>query len=545
MTINAITGDQKIPKPNRKNKEPKWSLLGPAPLAVAALLSVAFFFPTGLEALALPVSVAWDVEVQTGEVFLLEIATDPSFGHVVLSSKVSGKGFDWEAPEEGVFHWRLRRLHGDPKQSVFISGTFAVLDRGAEFLGGTEKTSPARLTWDAVAGADRYKLYVLEEGGNKRSMITTATTFLVPRTEGAQMVEVVPLARRLANPLLVQSIHFNPSLRLVGRSASAASSLPGAASQTPTKIIKKIEPVIEKQAGHRQASPVTIKKPAPLVPIDQASVASLKTAKQKTSQANTKPKDTGEPPPAVVETASSQRMMEIVTSRQRYVMQSYLFYVDESLRAQKLDIDLKSQAHAVGAGVNWWAQPFSGFVLSGAAFYHEHRGEVDAASLGAETAYKLDEPRFTGELGFGWDLLEGLDLPRHRLAATLLLAYVRVPRLPLVFDGSPGATPDLEQETLNLIGGGLSYSLFFTRVALVLEAGMMVDTEEEAQLDIGRLSTRYRLSKTFSVNGGLFFRRTEVTRCHSNAEICLREGDVVSTVDESGVFLGFGLGFGD
>ena len=61
---------------------------------LAAWLMVAFFGGSGV-AWSLPVPIAWDVPLERGETYDLEIADSPGFSKTLLHAAVKGTGYMW------------------------------------------------------------------------------------------------------------------------------------------------------------------------------------------------------------------------------------------------------------------------------------------------------------------------------------------------------------------------------------------------------------------------------------------------------------------
>ncbi len=159
----------------------------------------------------LPVSIAWDVPLENGEAYDLEIADSPTFATTLLRTVVRTSGFSWNAPNEGVYHWRLMRAGHDLSSnktievSALASGSFAVLDPILE------RIQPAKITWQPVQGADRYKVYLQENTGKPRIMTVTATSMMVPSSKAVLVLEVVPFLREVRT---TRNYQMTPSLAL-------------------------------------------------------------------------------------------------------------------------------------------------------------------------------------------------------------------------------------------------------------------------------------------------------------------------------------------
>src|SRR5687768_7932150 len=106
MTTHASSGYPTIAKGNGNNK--KSGAAPRAPHGLWQILALLLGLVAG-RAAAIPVTIAWDVPLNKGETYVLEVAKDPGFGEIALTTTVKGTGHLWNAPGEAVYHWRLAR----------------------------------------------------------------------------------------------------------------------------------------------------------------------------------------------------------------------------------------------------------------------------------------------------------------------------------------------------------------------------------------------------------------------------------------------------
>src|SRR5690606_10851349 len=120
----------------------------------------------------IPVKVTRPTKINVAQGFDLEVARDVQFTDIAFTQPVTDQHFQWDAPAQGVYHWRLVRKGSDGEErNTFISGSFVAVQPAAN------DGDPARISWAPVDGADRYKLYVFEGGARQRLMVTADTKF--------------------------------------------------------------------------------------------------------------------------------------------------------------------------------------------------------------------------------------------------------------------------------------------------------------------------------------------------------------------------------
>jgi hypothetical protein len=480
------TGAPNIPKHLEIDKAPRRHVK-------AALGAVLAALGLGDFAHAVPVQIAWQVPLTGTERYVLEVASDPNFGTIALTTEVQGKAFSWETPGEGVFHWRLsrpgRETGTEPAEkegSTFVSGTFVAVDSTVT------RERPPKLTWEAIEGADLYKLYVLDDRGQVRTMTTTATTFTLPASDQAQMIELVPYS---GSKRAFRHYHYNPTLTF------------DAGTPPPPP-------------------PVAPVAAAPSSPAPEGSVGD--------------PPAEGSPTPPVA-AGDDGTTPDADAPLRRRVHQVILFgtYTDEKLRLQKLALDLESREPVAGVGASVWSNPLAGLVVDARGRYHEHKGEVAQEILAPGQTAEWNEARYDLSLDVGWDLLHGFDIPNHMLVLGMHFAATQVPRLPLQVIGGP-ALPSPEKQALSLIGGSVGYAFHYGFGAMTLDGGLAVEAEEDGNLAFQRVAFDFYLTERLVLQLAGFHQLLDVSRCHKDAGICLSEGKSLTTLESFGATLGLG-----
>src|SRR5690606_35608801 len=126
-----------------------------------------------------------------------------------------------------------------------------------------------------------------------------------------------------------------------------------------------------------------------------------------------------------------------------YRLQAYVLGVEESLRAQKLEIDLDSTEREAGLGASVWINAASGLVVAGRAEYFDHTATIEAAGQsGVASNYDIKQSRYLADLSIGYDVLNRIT-DNHSFIIYASGAMTQIPLLPLEFEGGPGQVPGL------------------------------------------------------------------------------------------------------
>ena len=97
-----------------------------------------------------PVNLQWDSTL-TREMIGLELGifSDPEYRNPVATVITTHQGeAGWVAPQEGVYHWRVRKATVDQD---LLNGSFVAVEAGS-------KGSRLRVSWEAIKGAEEYNV---------------------------------------------------------------------------------------------------------------------------------------------------------------------------------------------------------------------------------------------------------------------------------------------------------------------------------------------------------------------------------------------------
>ncbi len=474
MTNHSAYGDPNITKPLRNDKGSARAFAAGA----AALLL--FLGLISAPAFGIPVTIAWEVPLVADATYKLEVASDPGFAHIAVQTDAKGTAFFWDAPGEGVYHWRLMRPEqaGGGEANTFVSGTFTVIDPHVK------RDKVARLSWKAVAEADGYKIYMLDANDKEHTLITSAPFFVIPKTDVALMIEVVPFTD---GHKTARDYHYDPSLVLDTGNPPAAPVPP----PPPPQTVVEVQP------------------PAPV------------------------PAPAGPPEPP----EPARRRVHLV----------YVFGTveHERLRAQKLDTDIDSSGTYYGGGAGLWLNPVAGLVLSGQGDYHEHndRGSSQPSLFPGKTV-PMVQSRYTADMEIGYNILDLFGIRTQTLTLSAAAAVVQLPFLPTVFDENAGVPPSFTKKQLTMPGGAASYGYLGSWGSVVAEGGILDDqASDEGKLQFQRLLLEFYPAENLAIELGGFNRSEQGARCAPDTATCLVEGKDRTMAEERGGWLGIGAVF--
>lgn len=553
MTTTTETGAQKIYKLTEKlkillgaDKVRKTLLQSSGRKLTKALLILAGLFMKPLHASALPVSIAWQVPLNQTHSYQLEVSGDPGFGTTLFNAAVTGKSLSWDAPAEGVYHWRLMRVGktgGDQEASTFVSGSFIAVDPAL----ASQRQRPAKISWAAVPGADRYKLYVVDRTGKARTMIAFATFFILPTTDSLVMVEVVPYSGGLKT---LRNYHFNPSLKWDGGvdapAVAAAPATPAVAVAPPPALETTAPPAAV--AVEEPKAPVSAPEPAPVATTasedavessDLAEKDGVQPESENAAVPSAAPASVEVPPVAATE-AETIEATEV--RRRKYQLSLFAFHGQEKLRMQKLEVYFSSLERVTGGGGSLWINPVSGLVVSAAGWYHEHIGSVEQPSFFAEKL-KVKQSRYLLEFMVGWNLLHWTKFDNQLLTVSFSAASAQLPFLPLEYDASSGNVPEISKKQLSMPGVAAGYSWQSDKLGISLDAGFMKENTDDVEMGWQRAAFDYYYLERLAVTVGFYNRFIQSVRCHSSSVTCLKEGKVSTSAEERGVYIGAGGAF--
>jgi hypothetical protein len=534
MTLNTESGAPKIYKSTEKLKFLHHSLdladtiLLRIKAAIFSTIILACLVTNPNEGFALPVVIGWQVPLTGSHKYQLEVASDPGFGNIVQTAQVQGKSQSWEAPTEGVYHWRLMRLGktaSASEASTFVSGSFIAVDPSLD------RTRPAKISWDRVERADSYKIYAVDRNGKARTMIAMSNSFVLPKVDAPVMLEVVPYS---GNARTLRDYHFNPSLRWdSGIDAKEDAPPPVVAApveQQPAAVVATAPtPVVEEASSaptvEKSVSPgLAEESPPPEIPVQETPTPV-------------------EAEPVVTESVPAPADPEEKARRRKYQLSFFLFHGQEKLRLQKLEVAFSSLEQVSGVGASLWVNPTSGLLVSGSGWYHEHKGSTTQRSLFGDEKIEIDQARYLVDLMVGWNLLHWTSLDRQILHVSFMSAAAQMPFMPFEFDASAGELPVLRKKQVSMAGAAAGYSWQSTTLGLSLDGGFLQEKSDDVELGFQKLVFDYFFSERIALSVGFYNRFLRSSRCHSSALICLKEGKVVSTSEERGAYLGVGAAF--
>ena len=459
---------------------------------------------------------------------ILEVSGDKGFGEFVYTGPANPTGLhSLEVPREGVYHWRMVRpaKPGETsEQSSPMSGTFAAFEPA-----GSESANP-KLTWQAAAGADRYKLVVYAGGNKIRELTTTDLNYVVSRESVATSIEVVPYwqQRRAA-----RTFHYDPSLELVGpKGSSAPVSVPLAADE------QQISPgPIEASANPNESNDGS-----------SAATGSEVTAATETA-ADAASQVVSEKPDALPPEPEKTTVVFVPGLRRLHHVQVFGGFGREDLRTQKLETDMNGTSSGPYLGGGFWTNPVGGIVIDVRGDYHEFKAKLkDKSAPELDSVFKeFNRSRFVLGISAGFDFLRLFDwASQHQLSADFASAMTQIPLLDVeVADGSKSSDYPWKTTKLSYYGAGLTYSFFFQGGAVTAFGRSMVNATREASTKESNfrwygLQGEYYASSNLSVNFSGQMRQLEVSRCSNDAGTCLAEGKVRTYSDELLWTLGVG-----
>lgn len=473
------------------------------------------------KAAAVPVQVLWQVPLNPEERYVLQLSREPGFGQFLIDRQVDGNGFNWDTPGEGVFHWRLLRPGKTEKSkegSTFVSGSFVAVEAG-------KRERPARISWQAVQGAERYKLYLVDATGRVRTLVSSTTSVTMPPLKEAVMVEVVPQS---GGQRMFRDYHFQPSLKFDGgKEPASAEAHANPASPVATPLPAASDnPTTDSPVAAAAATPSTA---VTEVPASQAA-------------ATPSPESTTVATPATSETTLPAAPSE-PARRRRHLVYGMVFYEQDDLEFSKLEVDLRSTEGVTGAGGGFWLNPISGVIVSGQGGYHDHKGVMEQAERFPNARILLDQSRYTATLDLGFNVLAPFEIETQVLSLALTAGATQLPTLPLRFSSDAGVLPSFETRAYNLIGGSLAYGWLSDVLAVMLDGTSAQANEDATKLAQGRLMIDFYPSERFAILLGGYYRKVDTTRCDPDSAQCLAEGKVRTTVQETGAFVGLGAVF--
>lgn len=534
------------------------------------------FFLSGASALfALPATISVGT-LKGNSRYEIEFSNDASFDKILSKSSIKGNSYTWEAPAEGAYHWRLVELEGIVR-TPSAKGSFVCLQAG---------TDRARISWSRTGSESRYKIRMTTPTGKVTNIMASGYVFFTPRQSTPLVVEIIPDGPKQPEG----GYYFQPALALnsatpesrtpvvvpVPKSVEPDGSLVETNATGPTlkeqKAAKKLGLSADNESAP-QKTQLTAQPTGDLVEINPGS----HTQEQKLPPSQEPPptkeipgghtKEYGKtpdmtikddqnpaqpPPPQQAAPAAVQQEKKpaepspvaVKEERRHYLVQLFGTYDQETIRSQKLEIDLNSKKGSAGIGGMVWVNPVAGLVLSGWGDFHQHSAKLRQEAVFGESQISFSKPRYTLEGALGWNLLSFFGVSNHVLELKAAGAFAEVPTLPLQFEGGPDVTPTFSNTQFPLVGGSVGYSFLSGKVwGISAEASYFVSTNASKKGDMGveKFWFEYSPVDYLSLSAGAFARTTAIKMCHSDQETCLVEGKVHTNTSEYGGLLGIGV----
>ncbi|MEN9836193.1 MAG: hypothetical protein RL011_2386 [Pseudomonadota bacterium] len=442
---------------------------------LAGWLILSLVAPLGLAA-ALPVSIAWDVPLENEETYDLEIADSPGFATVLLRTLVRSSGYSWNAPREGVYHWRLMRPGSESigtsgvEVSALASGSFAVIDPALERVG------IAKISWQPVQGADRYKVYLQENAIKPRIMTLTTNSLVVPKSQSVIVLEVVPFFKEVRT---TRNYQLTPSLTL-------DSGLPPPPPPPPP--------------------PPQIQAPEPL----------KRTITRYESQPSTERRRllTALFGVAVREDLGFQKLALTMDSSVQQFGSGLSFWVNPN---RGLIVDGTIEYHE-----------------------HQNSRDVRTSANLGTTFQRIDQSRFIGDLSIGYNLLDFFGVERAVVALSGSAAVTQLSFVEKSFVASADSQVPLVKDRYGLIGGGMSAGYLGEVAAVMVQVGGTAENSHQGRYNFARAQIGTYPSPGWALVIGVFGRMQQGSVCAADPAECLFYGRSTTESLERGITLGVG-----
>ena len=451
----------------------------PSPLVfwLAAWLIVGLFAGSGV-AWSLPVPIAWDVPLERGETYDLEIADSPGFSKTLLRAAVKGAGYMWEAPSEGVYHWRLMRPGKKSESTVgsevssLASGSFVIVDPGVK------REQPARISWEPAVGADRYKIYV-QEGPAKQRIMTVTTPFLIPaNTDVAAMYEVVPFVKDVRTS---RSYHLTPSLKLA-TGVPPPPLPPPPLPPPPLPVVKTTILIGDQDVQKRRRQ---------LVFLFGEGLSEVMKFQKLATQIESKTQQTG------------GGMGIWLNPVGGLILSGLADYHEHQDDAALLPANA-SNSQTIGSG------------------------------------FSVDQSRFGADFSVGYNLLNFFDVARVLLTVSASVAVTQLPVVQRDYTANTASRLPLIKDRFGLLGGSASLGYLGNYVGVVVEGGALAENSRQGRYKFGRVWFEAYPMDGLAIELGAFGRQQEATVCASDPAQCLFYGQSRTGTLETGVILGIG-----
>jgi len=480
---------------------------------------------------ALDVALSWS---PGGAGQRLELSRDEGFSDLIGSAVVGGGAHRWQAPAEGVYHWRVSSSNG---ARVLAAGSLAVIDAGPD-------GERLRLSWSASGGGSRFRIEVADQGTRRFSMTTDGHSVVLPRLGVPVTVTVEPQpAARPRAPLF----RLRAGLALAAQPGVPARSAGPALAAQPGVPAPSSGPAAA--PGSPPALPET--EPAPLAPVSEEPTGAPPLQPEGGMQTEEESPESVRPGPASEalvpepEPAADPRGTALApsvrTGEPPVLLRFAAGFLRDSVMARKLEVGIDSEVQGMAGAAALALRPWPNLAIGLAAELHRHRQEIVQIGLFAGKPAQLDQTRLAADLHLGYDVAGLIGFADAlSLAPTANLGYALIPFLPLEFAGERDEPPVFSEERPLFFGGGLLLGYRAGSFGLSLQGSQMVSRKDAGELAWGRIWLDLDVYGGWLASVGAVYRQTSQRRCHPVPVTCLQEGKVSTASTETGIFLGVG-----
>lgn len=485
-------------------------------LLKSGVLMVIFYANAGW-ATPIPVTVSWLKSDSKTSGYRVEVSDDARFGRVLLTTDVNSNQLQWQAPHEGVYHWRVTPLDRiesapSPRQNVessqFASGSFVAV--AAKVERAQSPSSPAdlmppsddtiHLKWSEALGVTAYYIYIQRAAGPETKVVSLKNEYRIPREATSLAIRIAPHSSKNNSHKAPGAIHrFDPGLVLV-------KAVPTSVAASPALLVaddvRGDEPRVE-----------PLPPPPPPAPVSLQAVAFTE---------NEFPE---------------HRVSEIVLG---------IYGGRDKTYATQGSALVRSSAGTVSGGrLSARVIPMVGLHLMAQVDGHGRQAQWKDANDLAAGSQPLSS--FLGQAGIGFDTFLKNPNRRHQLVLELRGAMGRVPYIPTGDEPfATDATLSLKTVHTQVAGGGVWYRWTANRWGVSLHAVRMVQAvgrsdTQDATIDESGGYVSMDPMRFVTIQLGAWSRFSTIIECAKTAEVCDARGP--SKTRSSQIFSYLGLGY--
>lgn len=454
------------------------------------------------QAAAIPVTLTWfQPQARAGQ-YLIEISDDARFGTSVAKTEVSTNRLNWQAPKEGVYHWRVTPIARlDPaaakdqmvETSSVASGSFVAIDSGPE------NSEPVALRWSDDPSITAYHLKIQEDGRDARVTVSLLPNSKVIRGPKPLVIQVVPHSGSNTHKIARGAVaRFDPNLTIVPKIPEAPLVLPSR------------ELIVGDQPNPKE---------------------------------ETKPYEALPPPPSEVVLKSAPREEVLLPeNRVMELLVSAYFGTEKNYSASGPTATRYAKGNVSGGMLSYRAIPFPGLHLQ--ARGHAHGRQSNWRDENGANVIDQQTSSYFGEVGIGWDVMFRNPNRRHQLVFDIRGAMTSIYDMPV--ETVDLASPNLKRQDLQLWGGGMWYRWTARQWGAGGHVASMVQTtnrsdHNDSGLNEWNLFLAVDPKPFMTISLGAMNRLTVARRCSTDATSCATNGVAAA---RSSLIAGYvGLGY--